>query len=248
MTTTNRPNDRRSGGASSPTQTHDLQATLARPLEHGERLTRAEFERRYRPRPDIKKVELLEGVVHLKPATATQQYANHHAILKSWLEMYLVSTPGVRAAHNYRLRLDEQSEPQPDFCVWIEDICGGQTEILPDGFLQGVPELIIEVAPDSTSYELREKYHTYRRAGVQEYLVLQVQGQKSGWFAWSQGEYFPLFPNNKGVLQSQAFAGLWFAAAAFWQGEGTDLKAALRQGLITTQHADFVEQLAAKKP
>ena len=31
-------------------------------LENGDRLTRAEFERRYEARPDIKKAELIEGV------------------------------------------------------------------------------------------------------------------------------------------------------------------------------------------
>ena len=32
-------------------------------LENGDRLTRAEFERRYEAMPDLKKAELIEGVV-----------------------------------------------------------------------------------------------------------------------------------------------------------------------------------------
>ena len=33
------------------------------PLENGERLTRAEFERRYEAMPELKKAELIEGEV-----------------------------------------------------------------------------------------------------------------------------------------------------------------------------------------
>ena len=35
------------------------------PLENGDRLSRCEFERRYECRPDIKKAELIEGIVYL---------------------------------------------------------------------------------------------------------------------------------------------------------------------------------------
>ena len=35
------------------------------PLENGDRLTRAEFERRYDAMPDLKKAELIEGVVYM---------------------------------------------------------------------------------------------------------------------------------------------------------------------------------------
>src|SRR5262245_17111719 len=35
------------------------------PLENGDRLTRAEFERRYRAMPHLKKAELIEGVVYI---------------------------------------------------------------------------------------------------------------------------------------------------------------------------------------
>ena len=35
------------------------------PLENGDRLSRAEFERRYMAMPDLKKAELIEGVVYV---------------------------------------------------------------------------------------------------------------------------------------------------------------------------------------
>ena len=44
-------------------------ATPAPVLENGDRLSRAEFERRYEARPDLKKAELIEGVVHMPSPT-----------------------------------------------------------------------------------------------------------------------------------------------------------------------------------
>ncbi len=41
------------------------------PLENGDRLTRAEFERRYALMPQVKKAELIEGVVYMQPWVST---------------------------------------------------------------------------------------------------------------------------------------------------------------------------------
>lgn len=35
------------------------------PLENGDRLIRPEFERRYNAMPDVKKAELIEGIVYM---------------------------------------------------------------------------------------------------------------------------------------------------------------------------------------
>ena len=43
------------------------------PLESGDRLTRHEFERRYHAMPQIKKAELIEGVVYVDLSLNQQQ-------------------------------------------------------------------------------------------------------------------------------------------------------------------------------
>jgi hypothetical protein len=48
-------------------------------LESGDRLTRAEFERRYHARPDIKKAELIEGVVYVASPIRVQQHGEPHS-------------------------------------------------------------------------------------------------------------------------------------------------------------------------
>jgi hypothetical protein len=57
-----------------PAERTDTQGDRAIPfLENGDRLTRAEFERRYEAMPNLKKAELIEGVVHV-PSPVRQRY------------------------------------------------------------------------------------------------------------------------------------------------------------------------------
>ena len=49
------------------------------PLNNGDHLSWAEFRRRYEARPDIKKAELIEGVVYMPSPTRFQQHSEPHA-------------------------------------------------------------------------------------------------------------------------------------------------------------------------
>jgi len=48
-------------------------------LENGDRLTRAEFERRYDAMPELRKAELIEGVVYLTSPVHVDQHGEPHA-------------------------------------------------------------------------------------------------------------------------------------------------------------------------
>ena len=48
-------------------------------LESGDRLTRAEFERRYKAHPEIKKAELIEGVVYVAAPVRVNQHGVPHS-------------------------------------------------------------------------------------------------------------------------------------------------------------------------
>ena len=60
------------------------------PLNNGDRLTRAEFERIYEAHPEIKKAELIEGVVYM-PSPA--RYLEHGEPLfgRNWLAQHVQS-------------------------------------------------------------------------------------------------------------------------------------------------------------
>src|SRR4051812_25249066 len=82
------------------------------PLEPGDRLTRAEFERRYDAMPHLKKAELIEGIVYMPSPVRLARHGNPHFRLIAWLGAYEAATPGVLGADNSTARLDVDNEPQ----------------------------------------------------------------------------------------------------------------------------------------
>ena len=117
------------------------------PLESGDRLTRIEFERRYQEMPHIKKAELIEGVVYMPSPIRFEKHAEPHAQIIIWLGAYHVDTPGVRLADNATIRLDMDNEVQPDALLRLDAAAGGRSQISPDDYIEGAPELIVRSLP-----------------------------------------------------------------------------------------------------
>ena len=107
------------------------------PLENGDRLTRAEFERRYDAMPHLKKAELIEGEVYMPSPVRHAQHGHPHTRLVTWLGMYETDTPGVEAGDNGSVRLDMDNEPQPDGYLIILPERGGQARISEDDYIEG---------------------------------------------------------------------------------------------------------------
>ena len=139
------------------------------PLENGDRLTRSEFERRYEAMPRLKKAELIEGVVYVGSPVRHDQHGQPDSDTHTWLGTYRRGDAGTTAANNTTARLDLDNEPQPDILLRIAR--GGHSQIGEDGYVEGAPELVVEIAASSASYDLHDKLRAYRRSGVQEYIV-----------------------------------------------------------------------------
>lgn len=211
------------------------------PLNPGDHLSRAEFERRYGDRPDIKKAELIEGVVYV-PSPVYPQHGEPHSSIIGWLIVYRAATPGIRVFDNTSLRLDADNEPQPDVMVWVDD---PEEPFVPDDSIPEVtPALIVEVAASSAAYDLNNKLKVYRRNGVQEYLALLVYEQEARWHAWREGEYELLAPDKEGILRSEVLPGLWLQPARFWAGDLASVLETLQHGLASPEHEAFVERLS----
>jgi len=213
------------------------------PLEPGDHLTRAEFERRYSAHPEIKKAELIQGVVFMPSAVRVQSHSLPHSMVMAWLTTYWASTPGVMVLDNTTLRLDDDNVPQPDALMRLEPTCGGRSHIAADDYLEGPPELVVEIAASSASYDLHAKRAVYERNHVPEYLVLQMHEQRVDWFALHQKGYEPLEPDDAGILRSLTFPGLWLDVNALLAGDLTQMLAVLSQGLDAPEHATFVTKL-----
>jgi Uma2 family endonuclease len=210
----------------------------------GDRLTRDEFERRYAAMPGVKKAELLEGVVYMPSPVRYTQHGEPHGLLAGWLSGYCTATPGVAFAIDASFRLDLDNALQPDLMLRIEG-ARGRSRVDGDHYIGGAPELLVEVAASSTSYDLHQKRHVYRRAGVQEYLVLRAEEAAVDWFVLRRGVYEPLAATGAGTLASDVFPGLWLDVPALLRADRVALDAALRCGLATAEHAAFAASLRA---
>lgn len=212
------------------------------PLMNGDRLTRAEFERRYDAMTDLKKAELIKGVVYV-PSPVSVDHDGPHFDLVTWLGTYRAATAGVRGGDNGSLRLDLKSMPQPDAYLMIQPSHGGNARISPDRYVVGGPELIAEVAASSASYDLHDKLTAYQRNDVREYLVWRVLDQAVDWFVLREGRFDPLRVDEVGLYKSEVFPGLWLDPAALIRGDLASVLQTLQQGLTSPEHATFAAQL-----
>lgn len=213
------------------------------PLECGDHLSRAEFERRYEAHPDIKKAELIQGVVFVATPVRAQQHGRPHSDVITWLGVYRAATPGVTVLDNATLRVDEENEPQPDAMVRLEPTLGGRSWIDAEDYVNGAPELIVEIAASSAAIDLHAKRELYQRIAVPEYLVVQMFEQRVDWFGLHEGQYVPLEPDEAGILHSTIFPGLWLDPQALLAGDLARVLQVLQDGLATPEHTQFLERL-----
>ena len=213
-------------------------------LENGDQLSRAEFERRYEAMPQLKKAELIEGVVFMPSPARIKRHGAPHSGLAGWLLHYAAHTPGVETGDNTTIRLDLDNEPQPDVLLRILPEAGGQTSDSEDDFVEGAPEFAGEVAASSASYDLHQKKNVFRRNGVREYLVWVTEEQRIYWWELRDDQYLPLKPDAQGIIKSRFFPGLWLDVRALMRRDFARVLEVVSQGVASNEHAKFSAQLA----
>jgi Uma2 family endonuclease len=215
------------------------------PLENGDRLSLGEFERRHEAMPHLKKAELIEGVVYM-PSPVREQHGDPHSRIITWLGTYAASRDAWVVGCETTLRLDLENEFQPDAYLRIRSERGGRSRTGPDGFLEGPPELLAEVAVTSASIDLHAKMRVYRRSGVAEYIVWRVRDGKLEWFSLREGEYVALPLDSKGSLKSEVFPGLWLDPAAILEGDMKRVLEVVEPGIRSPEHGAFIRALEAR--
>jgi len=197
------------------------------PLESGDRMSRDEFHRRYLERPDIKKAELVEGVVYVASPVRLNQHGRPHALVVGWLSAYVTAHRGAEVADNATVILDDGNEVQPDAFLYRTGE-EGTSRVTDDDYLYGPPELVVEIAASSAAYDLHDKKRAYERNGVREYIVWDIEGNAVHWFRLGSGKYREIAPGAHGIIESTQFPGLRLDVAA--------LLAADRQRLVAAIH------------
>ena len=213
------------------------------PLESGDRLTREEFERRYTADDRAIKAELIEGIVYVASPLRFPLHSEPHSRLNTGLGTYAAFTPGTRSGIEPTVRLDRANEVQPDIALMLDETAGGNARITEDGYLEGAPELVVEIAASSAAIDLNRKLQVYRRHGVLEYIVWQSYEQRLDWFVLDGGQYHPLTPDDDRVLRSRVFPGLWLAIDAFSGDRMTEVLEVLQQGMRSSEYLKFKEAI-----
>ena len=214
------------------------------PLNSGDHLSRAEFHRRYGMYPEIKKAELIEGVV-IVGSPVHDRHSEPHADFAGLLAVYRWHTSGLRLADNQSVLLDQDNEFQPDLCVRIDAARAQRVQKTEEGLYIGAPEFVVEVAASSAAYDLHSKLNVYRRNGVPEYLVLLAYEREMRFFRLKDGEYVLVKADEAGILRSQVLPGFWFRSDWFWEDRMTELLRLVQEGIASPEHHQFVDSLAA---
>jgi Uma2 family endonuclease len=118
-----------------------------------------------------RRYELLEGDIILTPPTGESHADRHDSLTEALV---------TRLAGRYRLRtqnpvrLDNYSEPLPDFAV---------LKLRKEGYGTAHPKpedtlLVIELAASSLAYDIGRKQRAYAKAGIPEYWVVDLAAKQ----------------------------------------------------------------------
>jgi Uma2 family endonuclease len=195
------------------------------PLASGDRLDADQYWNRYQRSPEVN-AERIGGRVYLMSPLRAASHGDPHALLSGWLFQYALNYDDLVVSDNATIRLNQDNDPQPDLCLRKK----GGTSSLVDDYIQGPPELIVEVAGSSASYDFGEKKDAYESAGVQEYLIFETFEGKIAWWQLNQAKYESI-EQVDGIYRSNVFAGLWLDADALRCGDAKKLIATLNGGM-----------------
>src|SRR3954466_2151608 len=157
-------------------------------LVAGQRLDQPTFHERYEAMPPETRAELVGGVVYM-PSPLRTDHGKPSFDVAGWLFTYKFRTPNVEGAENATVKLDFAGEVQPDCQLFIPSELGGQSRIDANGYLTGAPEFIVKVSRSSRRFDLSVKKADYERAGVQEYLVVELEPDRIHWFIRRGGRF-----------------------------------------------------------
>jgi len=210
-------------------------------LQTGDQMNRSQFHSLYEQMPPKFKAELIDGTVYVcEPLKRPHGAAD--LSFAAVLANYEANTPGVEAVTNVTVFLSERDEVQPDLHLRILASCGGQAQVTYDEYIQGAPELVVEIAHTSRAIDLGIKRQRYLESGVLEYIVFCTKPRELHWFELQKGRELAADPD--GIIRSVVFPGLWIDASALLERNLKRVLDVLARGLATPEHQQFVTALS----
>jgi Uma2 family endonuclease len=195
-------------------------------LQNGDRMSRQEFLSRWECIPELRQAELIEGVVYLA-SPVSLAHGSYDALFVQWLGRYISAAEGGLSIATNTTLLWDDSTFQPDIALVkpaLDQRSGSK-------YLEHLPELVVEIAYSSRSYDLGPKLEAYRSAGLQDYITVLLEEQRVEWRVLRGSRYRLLAATKDGLLRSPNVPGLWLDTGALFPPNAKRLFAAVDRGI-----------------
>lgn len=209
-------------------------------LHNGDCMTQKDFHRLYEQTPEDFRAELIEGIVYVA-SPLKNRHGTAHVDVACLLRAYGAATPGLEATDAATVIMSELDEVQPDLLLRRTSNNAGNSVENREGYLEGAPEFVCEIALSSRAIDLHKKKERYARAGVIEYMVFCLKPLELRIFNLQSS--IELKPEADGIFRSLIFPGLWINVPAVLSSNYDQFMDTLQQGIESEEHAKFIAML-----
>lgn len=169
--------------------------------------------------------EWVDGEIMLlnTPSTQHQQLSG---FLTTLMTLYAATRGlGTVLSAPYPVRL-EHSARHPDILF----VATAHQDRLQSRYMEGAPDLIVEIASESTrSVDEQEKYREYEAAGVREYWQLDQGQQRANFYRLGENVRYQPVPITEGFFQREVLPGFRLHLDWLWEEPQSHLLEALRE-------------------
>lgn len=118
---------------------------------------------------DGQRYEIIDGVLYMAPPSPTGSHQDSALRFSLYLFRYVEAVgPGKVRIAPFDVQLSPAMIVQPDILV----VLNAHIDRLFENRMVGAPDLVVEItSPGTATYDRREKYDAYARAGVPEYWI-----------------------------------------------------------------------------
>jgi Uma2 family endonuclease len=152
---------------------------------------------------DGRRFELIEGgLVELPGPLAIHQVIQY--LLHGLMDRHVVERElGIVMGAPFDVKLNDFNSVQPDICF----VAVGRLGVVGRGFVDGAPDLVVEILSPSTSrHDRQTKRDLYERFGVREYLVVDPETERVLVHRLVDGRYQTLL-DDQGRIRSAVIDG-----------------------------------------
>ncbi|MEW5720939.1 MAG: Uma2 family endonuclease [Chloroflexota bacterium] len=136
---------------------------------------------------DGTRYEVIDGELFMTPPPATPHQFSIANLFSEMTNFVRARRLGWVLSSPIGVRLPTQPVPlEPD----IVFISTARKSIIEEKYIEGVPDLVVEVlSPSNWIYDRKEKFNVYKIAGVPEYWIVDYRAKTVEVFVFEKGDY-----------------------------------------------------------